>query len=100
MSIEFRSEVSDDRAILYCAGELKAGKETNELRALVTDLLHQRSKVILDLGQIQYIDSCGLSVLVSLYSSARTAHAEIKYQNFVTPVSYSRPYPPEGLSAA
>jgi len=96
MSIAFRSEVSDDGAILYCAGELKAGKETSELREMVTRLLHQRNKVILDFRQIHYIDSSALSVLVGLYSSARTAHGEIKYRNLVTPVSYPKP----GLAAA
>ena len=100
MSIEFRSEVNADRAILYCAGQLKAGKETSELRERVTHLLHQRSTVVLDLGRIYYIDSGALSVLVGLYSSARTAHAEIKYQNLVTPVSYNRPKQTDDLAAA
>ena len=100
MSIEFRSELLADRAILYCAGQLKAGNETVELRKRVTSLLRQRRTIVLDLGRVNYIDSSALSVLVGLYSSARTAHAEIKYQNLVTAVSYNRRNQSDTLAAA
>ena len=93
MSIEFRSELSPDQAIVYCTGELKAGNETDQLRMMVTGLLYQRSKVVLDFSQIQYIDSGALSVLVGLYSSARTAHGEISYRNLATPVNYTKSAP-------
>jgi anti-anti-sigma factor len=91
MSIEFRSEFSEDQAIVYCAGQLKTGSETDQLREMVTGLLYQRNKIILDLSQIQYIDSGALGVLVGLYSSARTAHGEIRYQNLAAPVNYIKP---------
>lgn len=91
MSIEFRSELSDDKAVVYCTGDLKAGAETDKLREMVTSLLYQRNRIILDLGQIQHMDSGALSVLVGLYSSARTAHGEIRYQNLAAPVKFTRP---------
>jgi anti-sigma B factor antagonist len=91
MSIEFRSELSDDKAVVYCTGQLKAGDETDKLRQIVTDFLFQRPKVVLDLAQIQYMDSSALSILVGLYSSARTAHGEIRYQNLTTQVKYVKP---------
>jgi|SRR5579864_7167817 len=98
MSIEFRSELTDDKATIYCTGQLKAGDETDRLREIVTGYLYQRPKIVLDFAQIQYIDSGALGVLVGLYSSARTAHGEIRYQNLVTPVIYVKP--PKFQSAA
>lgn len=91
MSIEFRPELSDDEAIIYCAGELKAGSETDQLREIVNRFLYQRSKIVLDLAQIHSIDSTALGVLVGLYSSARTAHGEIRYQNLAAAVTYVKP---------
>ena len=91
MSIDFRSELGDDRAVLYCAGQLRVGDETDRLREFVTRLFCQRSKIVLDLGQVQEIDSGALSVLVGLYSTARTAKGEIEYRNLTIPVRYIKP---------
>jgi anti-anti-sigma factor len=91
MSIEFRSELDDEKAIIYCTGELKAGVEADKLREVVNGFLWKRPLVVLDLAQIQYMDSSALSILVGLYSSARTAHGEVRYQNLGTTVKYVRP---------
>ena len=91
MSIEFRSELNDDKAIIYCTGELKAGEEADKLRKVVNDFLGKKPLVVLDLAQIQYMDSSALSILVGLYSSARTAHGEVRYQNLSAAVNYVKP---------
>lgn len=90
MSIEFRSQIKGNAAVLYCSGQLAADDEAGVLRATVSDLLQQRPEVIVDLGQIDYMDSSALSVLVGLYSSARTAKSTLKYVNLAVPVDYSR----------
>src|SRR5262249_36826479 len=91
MGIELRSESSDDAAIIYCSGELKAGEEGHSLRATVAEWLRRRRQVTVDLGNVEYMDSGGLGILVSLYSIARTAGATLKYVNLVTRVDYSKP---------
>ncbi|HJY79681.1 MAG TPA: STAS domain-containing protein [Candidatus Binatia bacterium] len=91
MGIELRSESSDDAAIIYCSGEVKAGEEGHSLRTTVAEWLRRRRQVTVDLGNVEYIDSGGLGILVSLYPIARTAGATLKYVNLVTRVDYSRP---------
>jgi anti-sigma B factor antagonist len=90
MGIELRSESSDDTAVIYCSGEVKAGEEGHRLRAAVADWLRQRRRVTVDLRDIRYMDSSGLGVLVSLYSIARTSGSTLKYVNLTTAVDYTR----------
>lgn len=90
MGIELRSESSDDSAIIYCSGEVKAGGEGRHFRATVAEWLRRRPRVTVDLKDISYIDSSGLGILVSLYSIARTSGATLKYVNLVRPVDYSK----------
>jgi len=77
VGIELRYETSDDTAVIYCSGEVKAGEEGHHLRATVADWLRRCRQVTVDLGNVQYMDSGGLGILVSLYSIARTASATL-----------------------
>ena len=47
------------------------------------EVLHRCRQVTVDLGNIRYVDSAGLGILVSLYPIARTAGATLKYVNLV-----------------
>ena len=91
MAIEFRSETRDNTAVIYCSGEVNAGEEGHHFRAIVADWLQRCRQVTVDLGNIRYIDSAGLGILVSLYPIARTAGATLKYVNLVSAVDYSKP---------
>jgi anti-sigma B factor antagonist len=64
--------------IIDCYGKIVIGEETARLRQQVKDLLGQSRQIVLNLADVNYIDSSGLGTLVGLYSSARTAGGEIK----------------------
>jgi anti-anti-sigma factor len=100
MSIELRSECSEDSAVIYCSGEVRAGGEGRHLRATVADWLRRRPRVIVDLKNITYMDASGLGILVSLYSLARSSGATLKYVNLVTAVDYSKAPTKEPFSIA
>lgn len=92
MTLSFGTQKSDENGVvLPCQGQIVAGPEGSELREKVQQLLKYTPNVVLDLGEISYIDSSGLGVLVSLYSTARAAGGKIKFENLVTPVTYTRP---------
>jgi anti-anti-sigma factor len=90
MNLELRSHISDDTAFLHCDGSIRASESGRLLRANVTNLLHQCPRVVVDLSRIDYIDSRGLAVLVSLYSAARCAGSKLQYRNLTTAVDYRR----------
>jgi anti-sigma B factor antagonist len=63
---------SGTTATVFCQGRLVAGV-TDQLYDPVKKLLPEVKKLILDLGDVTYMDSMGLGALVRLYASARSA---------------------------
>lgn len=64
--------------VVDCAGRIVLGEESTALRLLVKDLLTKAGQIVLDLGDVTYIDSSGLGTLVGLYTSARKAGGNIR----------------------
>lgn len=71
-------KLSDDIAVVECAGRLVFGEETAALRDQVKSLLFENARVVLSLADVTYIDSGGLGTLVALYTTARNSGATIK----------------------
>ena len=64
--------------IIDCSGRIVMGEETAFLRHQVKDLLNESRQIVLNLGEVDYMDSSGLGTLVGLYSSARGVDGGIK----------------------
>jgi len=73
----------NERGILVvdCVGRIVFGDETGYLRDTVKQMLLENKRIVLNLGEISYIDSGGLGTLVALYTSATSAGASIKLAN-------------------
>jgi len=68
--------------ILQLAGRVTLGEESNQLRTKLKDILSQgKTRVILDLGEVTYIDSAGLGALGSGFTSAQNQGANLKLAN-------------------
>jgi anti-sigma B factor antagonist len=63
--------------IIRCTGRIAAG-ETDVLHMHVVDLLRDRSDIVLHLGDIVFVDSSGLGMLVRLLTSTRSARGDLK----------------------
>jgi anti-sigma B factor antagonist len=64
--------------VVDCSGRLMFGEESASLRDNVKKALAQNPKVVLNLHEVNYIDSGGLGTLVSLYTSARNLGGAVK----------------------
>jgi anti-sigma B factor antagonist len=64
--------------VVECAGRIVFGEEATYLRETLKRLLGTSRKIILNLSGVSYIDSGGLGTLVGVYSTARSAGADIK----------------------
>ena len=64
--------------VLDCSGRVLFGEESASLRDTVKKLLTQSPRVVMNLREVNYIDSGGLGTLVSLYTSARNAGGAVK----------------------
>jgi len=68
--------------VLEMAGRITLGEESNLLRNKLKDILSQgKTRLVLDLGEVSYIDSAGLGTLVAGYTSAQNQGATLKLAN-------------------
>jgi anti-sigma B factor antagonist len=78
MQLRMSTRTLDGVLVVDCSGRLVFGEESASLRDTVKNLLAQSPRVVLNLREVNYIDSGGLGTLVSLYTSARNAGGAVK----------------------
>jgi anti-sigma B factor antagonist len=64
--------------VVDCSGRVVFGEESASLRDTVKKLLAQNPKLVMNLHEVNFIDSGGLGTLVSLYTTARSAGGAVK----------------------
>ena len=78
MSLSLQSRRVGDITVVKCVGRIVEGIQSAQLQQHLTDLLPDHPYIILDLDQVDFIDSRGLGLLVRFLSRARTAHGGLK----------------------
>ncbi|HEV2615604.1 MAG TPA: STAS domain-containing protein [Candidatus Acidoferrales bacterium] len=81
MTLHATARTHGDATIVECSGRLVLGEESANLRKVVKDVLVTCNRIVLDLGDVSYIDSSGLGTLAGLYAAAKNAGGEIKLAN-------------------
>lgn len=80
MKIDTR--IIDDVRILDCSGKITLGEGTMVVRNRVRELVQAGvKKIILNLADVQYIDSSGIGELVSTYTTVTTNGGQLKLLN-------------------
>ncbi len=78
MQLKLATRNEDGVLVVDCAGRIVFGDESGYLRDTVKQSIQENKRIILNLGEINYIDSGGLGTLVALYTSASSVGASIK----------------------
>lgn len=82
MRIKASIRHQQDVTIVDLSGQIVLGEGSSELRNKVKDLLKKgRKKILLNLAEVNYIDSAGVGELVSAYTSVRNQGGELKLLN-------------------
>jgi len=82
MALQFVEKEVSGVTVLELSGRITLGEESNQLRTKIKDLLAQgKKRLVLDLGNVSYIDSAGLGTLVAGYTSAQSQGANMKLAN-------------------
>jgi anti-sigma B factor antagonist len=68
-------------SVVDCNGRIVFGDEAAALREFVKDQLKENKQIVINLANVNYIDSGGLGTLVGLYTSARGVGGTIKLAN-------------------
>jgi len=73
--------------IVDISGRIVLGEESAALRELICNLLDKgQRQILLNLGDVNYIDSSGLGSLVSAFTSVRKQNGELKLLNLTNKV--------------
>jgi anti-sigma B factor antagonist len=82
MSLEIQRREREGIAILDLKGRITVGPEASALRENVAALNGEgKTKIVLNLGEVSYIDSTGLGALVMAATSQRRAGGDLKLLN-------------------
>jgi anti-sigma B factor antagonist len=82
MSLEIQRREREGIAILDLKGRITVGPEASALRENVAALNGEgKTKIVLNLGEVSYIDSTGLGALVMGATSQRRAGGDLKLLN-------------------
>jgi anti-sigma B factor antagonist len=82
VALKITDRVVDGVEVEGLEGRIVLGEESNALREKVKALLAAgQKKIVLNMGNVTYIDSSGLGTLVALHTSARSQGASMKISN-------------------
>ena len=82
MALTIASREVDGVTVLDLNGRITLGEGSVQLREAVRDLISKGSKtMLLNMGDVNYIDSSGLGELVSAYTTAKNQSAQVKLLN-------------------
>ena len=68
----------DGVTVLDLSGKITLGEASGKLRSAVQDALSSSKKILLNLADVNYIDSAGLGELVSAFTTVKNAGGELK----------------------
>jgi len=80
IELTLRIEKNPDGATVYCAGKITMSSNTL-LQDQVRPLFPNSKRVVLDLSQVNYLDSSGLGAVVRLWMTAKKANCDFKVAN-------------------
>jgi anti-sigma B factor antagonist len=66
-----------DITVVTCSGRIVEGAEAAALKQLLADVVVENPRIVLNLGAVDFIDSCGLGLLVRFLSRARHADGDL-----------------------
>jgi anti-sigma B factor antagonist len=82
LSITLTTRQLGDVNIIEVVGRITIGEGSNLLRDAVRDMVaRKQTKIVLNLGEVPYIDSSGIGELVQAYSTVTKGGGQFKLSN-------------------
>ena len=82
MSVKMTDSEVDGVSVLELDGRIVLGEESNSLREKLKSMVAAgKRKIVLNMSNIQYIDSAGLGALVAAHVSAKTQGSSLRLCN-------------------
>ena len=82
MSVKLNTRQVGDVSVIDASGRITLGEVSSTLRDALRGLVTQgQKKILLNLGEVSYIDSSGIGELVSGFTSVTNSGGELKLLN-------------------
>lgn len=80
--MDIKERVVDGVSILDLSGKIVLGEGDGQIRDRIKDLLADGQKrILLNLGEVNYVDSAGLGALISSYTTTKRQGGQLKLVN-------------------
>jgi anti-sigma B factor antagonist len=87
MALEYFDWEVGDVFVLHLQGPITLGQATQKLRELIQETVASgRTKILLNMAEVYYIDSSGLGELVAACTSAQRQGAQMKFMKLTPKV--------------
>ena len=87
MSVKLNTRQVGDVSVVDVAGRITLGEGSSALRDALRDMINKnQKKILLNLGEVNYIDSSGIGELVSAFTTVRNQGGELKLLNLTKKV--------------
>ncbi len=82
MSVKLNTRQVGNVSVVDVAGRITLGEGSSALRSALSDMVSKhQNKILLNLGEVSYIDSSGIGELVSGYTTVTNAGGQLKLLN-------------------
>ena len=82
MSVQLTTRQVGDVTVIDAAGRITLGDGSSAFRDLIKDMVGKgNKKILLNLGEVSYIDSSGIGELVSAYTTVSNSAGDLKLLN-------------------
>ena len=78
--LTFRTEKNADEVAVYASGRITSAT-SSLLQATIRGLIPEAKLIVLDLTNVNYIDSSGIGAMVAVYLAASRVQCELKVVN-------------------
>ncbi|HST20046.1 MAG TPA: STAS domain-containing protein [Blastocatellia bacterium] len=80
--MDIKERVVDGVSVLDLSGKIVLGEGDGQIRERIKDLLTEgQKKILLNLGDVTYVDSAGLGALISSYTTTKREGGQLKLVN-------------------
>jgi anti-sigma B factor antagonist len=80
--MDIKERVVDGVSVLDLSGKIVLGEGDGQVRERIKDLLSDgQKKILLNLGDVTYVDSAGLGALISSYTTTKREGGQLKLVN-------------------
>jgi len=80
--MKIKERRTDGVAILELSGKVMGGPDSDLFSSTLKQLIHEdQLRVVVDLGKVTWVNSTGLGILISGYSTLKRSNGEMKLLN-------------------